>query len=236
MNMIVMLAIFGIIYFVTLLAICIYREKINIKVGNVIFMIADLICFSFWTYSYYQMGGLKEGFLTLGNISPLMFTVIVLLPFMKESVRSYAEATIAFLSVGMLLAFFISPEHAYLFSFKQEANLNYTAEAACHMICSLFGLYLIITKQVEPNFKGWIRSMIFIYSIITMAVGLNYIYHRDYFGMNPYGNYKIYMIDIFGSFEATLAAYYFGIMVVLLLGVQFGRLIYKFTLHEKIEL
>ena len=236
MHMIEMLAIFSVIYFVTLLMICFYREKINIKVGNAIFIVCDLVCFSFWTYSYYQKGSLNEGFLTLGNISPLMFTLIVLLPFMKKSVREYVESAIAFLSVGMLLAFFISPEHAYLFNFNHEANIMYTGEAACHMICSLFGLYLIITKQVRPDFKNWLKSMALLYSIITMAVGLNYIYHRNYFGMDPYGNYTIYMIDIFGSFAATLAAYYLGIMVVLLLGVQFGRLLYRLTMHEKIDL
>ena len=38
--------------------------------------------------------------------------------------------------------------------------------------------------------------------------------------MDPYGNYSIYMIDIFGSFEATLLAYYLGVLLVLTVGIQ----------------
>ena len=45
--------------------------------------------------------------------------------------------------------------------------------------------------------------------------------------MDPYGNYTIYMIDIFGSFEATLAAYLLGVLLVLTLGMQIGYVFFK---------
>ena len=38
--------------------------------------------------------------------------------------------------------------------------------------------------------------------------------------MDPYGDYGIYMIDIFGSFEATRVAYYVGIFLVLAFGMH----------------
>ena len=50
--------------------------------------------------------------------------------------------------------------------------------------------------------------------------------------MDPYGNYAIYWVNIFGSFWATLVAYYLGILVVLTLGLQSGYLIEK-LLHGK---
>ena len=49
--------------------------------------------------------------------------------------------------------------------------------------------------------------------------------------MDPYGNYSIYMIDIFGSFEATLVAYYLGVLLVLTVGMQVARGL--FALSEK---
>ena len=37
--------------------------------------------------------------------------------------------------------------------------------------------------------------------------------------MDPYGNYRIYMLQLFGSFGATLAAYLLGVFVVLASGM-----------------
>ena len=45
--------------------------------------------------------------------------------------------------------------------------------------------------------------------------------------MDPYGNYSIYMLDIFGTFEATLIAYLLGVLCVLTIGMQSGALFNK---------
>ncbi|MBE6635873.1 MAG: hypothetical protein E7617_06735 [Ruminococcaceae bacterium] len=220
MHIIEMVGAMTLVYFASLLLLCLYRDRINVRVANIAFIIADFVFFAFWTYSAYLSGWLGDGFLTFGNISPLMFTTIMLLPFMNRATRSFAEAAIAYLSLGMFLAMLISPEHAYLFNYLAEANLNYTAETACHMLCSLFGIYLIISGQVQVSYKNLLKSMAYLYSIISFAVVMNFLLHRDYFGMDPYGDYRIYMIDIFGSFEATLVAYYFGIFLVLAFGMH----------------
>lgn len=224
MHMIEVLGIFAVLYFVTFAIICLLRDKINVKIGNLAFVLADVVFFSFWTYSYYQMGWLQgDEFLTLGNISPLCFTLIAISPFMGEKVRDHVYSALSCLWVGMFIAFIFSPSHAYLFSFREQANLNYAAEAACHILCSLFGIYLVITKQVKLSAKTLIKAMICLYSIISMAVVLNFVYHRSYFGMDPYGKYSIYMLDLFGSFWTTLIAYFLGIFVVLVLGWQSCR-------------
>lgn len=229
MNMIQMLGIVSAVYFVTLLLICVYRNKINVKICNIAFIVADSIGMFLWTYACYLRGWLDDGWLTLDNISPLMFTVIPLTLIMKDSVKKYAYAAIAFLSFGMFVALYVSPEHAYLFNFNQEAGPWYTCEAICHMICSLFGIYLVLTHQVKANFENWIKSIVFMLSIISVSVVLNFIFHRSYFGMDPYGHYSIYMIDIFGSFEATAVAYYLGVILVLTIGMQLSHLLERWT-------
>ena len=42
--------------------------------------------------------------------------------------------------------------------------------------------------------------------------------------MDPYGDYAIYFLDIFGTFEATLLAYLLGVLTILTLGMQMGYL------------
>ena len=55
--------------------------------------------------------------------------------------------------------------------------------------------------------------------------------------MDPYGEYAIYFLDIFGSFTTTLIAYYLGVLLVLTLGMQLCAFLDKMTKkHDKAEL
>lgn len=230
MDLTVILGIFTFFYFVTLFIMCFYRNKIHVRSWNLGFFIANFIVYSCWTYAAYLytdwMGG---GWLTLGNISPMTFTVIVLLPIMNARVREYAMSSIACLSLGMFFAMLISPEFDYIFNFNTQATFLNASDILCHMVCSLFGIYLILSKQVKPDFNHWLKSVIFTLSIITFGVILNFIYHRNYFGMNPYGTAMIYMLDLFSGFWPTLVAYYFGVVMVLTVGMQVGSLLEKAT-------
>ena len=120
MNMMQMLGIVLFFYFVSLIFICLYRDVVNVKVWNAVFITADVIAFFCWNIAAYQRGWLDKRFMTLDNISPLMCTVIPLTCFMKDSIRQAALSAIACLSLGMFLAMLISPEHAYLFNFNIE--------------------------------------------------------------------------------------------------------------------
>ena len=233
MHMLQMAGLVIAIYFFSLGFIVFYRDKINIKVGNLIFAIADLFFFFLWNYGYFVRGSL-DTFITFDNISPFIFTLIPLIYILKGKVKDYAFSAIAFLHFGMLCATLVSPEQAYLFNFLEQANMLYTAEALCHMVAALFGIYLVLTKQVKPTFSAWVKSIIFMYAIITFGVVMNFIFHRSYFGMDPYGRYAIYFLDIFGNFWTTLLAYYLGVLVVLTIGMQTSwALMYLLTPHRK---
>lgn len=220
MNMIQMLGAVTLLYFITLALIVFNNRKINTKIGNFIFIVIDVVCYGFWIYGLFTRRGELTISMLMGQISPLTCLLLPLSCIMSPKIKDYAYSAIAFLNFGLFVAMFISPEHAYLFSFSTEASLHHTAEALCHMICSLFGIYLVLTEQVKADFLHWIKSMVFLYSIITVGVGINYVFHESLFGMNPYGDYSIYMIDIFESFEATAMAYYVGVLLVLTLGMQ----------------
>lgn len=223
MNMMQMVSVMVVCYFITLTLLCIYRDIINIKLANAIFIIVDIIFFLGWNYAAYLRGWLKDGFMTLENISPFIMTLIPLTVFMNDRVKKYCNSVIAFLWLGMFFALMISPQHAYIFNYNIEASFIYSTEAACHLLASLYGVYLIISGQVKCDFKHWTKSIICMYSVIGFGVLLNYLFHIDNFGMDPYGDYSIYMIDIFGSFEATLVAYLLGVLTVLTVGMQFGK-------------
>ena len=229
MHMMLMAGIILFLYFFSLALVCLYRDKINVKIFNLVFVITDVIFFFCWNYAADQKGWLEKRFMTLDNISPFTFTIIPFIYIMKDSVKEYCLSAVAFLCFGMFCAMLISPERAYLFDFDQEASFLYASEAFCHMHCSLFGLYLIITRQVKVDFTHLVKAVVFMYSVITFGVILNLVFHKNFFGMDPYGNYAIYFIDIFRSFGATLVAYYLGVLVVLILGWQVGSVFVRIT-------
>ena len=236
MNMMQMVGIMVLCYFTSVLMLSLMHKHINTRLGNTIFIIADIVFFFFWNYAAYLEGWLESGFMTLGNISPLIMTLIPFTVLLSPKVREYCNAAIAFLWVGMFIALMISPQHAYIFSFNTEASLMYTSEAACHLLASVYGFYLMISGQVKCDFKNWVKSIVCLYSIITFGILLNILFHTNNFQMDPYGGASIYMIDIFGSFWATVVAYYLGVLLVLTIGMQIGYGVQKLVEKVNIEI
>ena len=233
--MMLVLGILASVFFVSLTLICFYREHINTKIFNIVFVLTDVAFYFVWNIGMYHQGWLEKGFQTLGNISPMIFTVIPLTVFMSDKVREYAFSAIAFLWVGMFIALFISPEYSYVFNYKTAADIQRTGEALCHMLASLMGIYLILTGQVKTDWKSLGKAIIFMYSVIGYGVLLNFFFHKSNFQMDPYGGASIYFLDLFGTFEATFVAYLLGVMVVLFMGWQFGMLLEKLCVKVQKE-
>lgn len=221
MNMQLMLGVAVACYFLSLFFLCFYREKLNIKFFNGLFIVVDMILYFLWNLAYAENGWLKDGFMTLENISPFVFTIIPLTVFMNKKTKEYAYSAIAFLHLGLFLATLISPEYEVIFGNRTEATFAFAAEAMCHVLAALFGLYLLLTKQVKADFEHWGKAIIFLLGWISFGIFLNITLDTRCFGLNP-NNYSIYMLDIFGTFKATVMAYYFGVILVLTIGMQSG--------------
>ena len=222
MHIMQMLGVLALVFFVGLFLMCFFRKKLKNPIINPLFIIICAVFFFCWNYAAFEHGWLEDGFMTLENISPYICTVILLTPFMSETVKDYAYSAIAFLAFGMFLAMFISPEVEYLFSYHNNAKFVHVSEAACHLIMGLYGFYLILSDRVKLDLKHLCKSLAFMYLSIGFGVLLNQIFHLSNFGMDMHGSYKIYFLDIFGSFAATFIAYLFGVLGTILLGFIVG--------------
>jgi hypothetical protein len=87
---------------------------------------------------------------------------------------------------------------------------------------ALYGFYLILSNKVKLDLPNCGRAVIFIYASIFFGVFLNWCFHLGNFGMDMHGHYKIYFLDIFGSFEVTFLAYLLGVFGTILLGFLAG--------------
>lgn len=223
MSMMGMTAMLIVVYFATITFILLFLEKSNTKIGNFIFISLNVIFFLILNIIYFSNSGRERyTFLTFDNISPFTFTFMPCLYLVKGKIRDYFKCAIAFLSVGMVVAMMVTPQYAFFFNFASEARLDYLFDALCHLNCSLFGIYLVISGQVKLSAKNFVRSVVFMYSVITFVVMLNAIFHTNFFGMCPYGGYSIYMFNLFEEYWATLLAYYLGVFVVLSVGFEFN--------------
>ena len=206
----IMLMFFALFFLGSLALMCIFREKLASPLINNLFVISTVVFYFFWNLAGSWLGWLDDGFLTLENISPFICTVIIIAPLMHGKIRDYAYASIAFLSFGMFLALFLSPLENYLLSYRKEATLVYASEAACHLIMGLYGFYLFLSGRVKVDLAHLRRGIIFTYSAVLVGVFCNLFFKMNNFGMNMYGDYSIYSLRLFKTFEATFAAYLIG--------------------------
>ena len=232
MNMIHMLGILAIVFFSALALMCYFREKLKNPIFNPLMIIACGICFFCWNYAAYEQGWLKDGSMTLENISPFICTVILLTPLMSKRIKEHAYSAIAFLSCGMFLALFVSPIASFLNNHAHTASFMHISEASCHLVMALYGFYLFLSGKVKIGYRSLSRAALFVYSVVIFGVLLNYFFHVNNFGMNMHGTYSIYWLDIFNSFEVTLLAYLVGIFGTLLLGFGTGIFLDRISRHK----
>ena len=210
------------VFFVGLFLMCFFREKLSNPIFTPLFIIVCAICFFCWNYAAYERGWLEDGFMTLENISPFICTVILATPFMSEKIKDFANCTIALLGFGMLLALYISPGASYFMDHNLTASFMHISEAACHLVMALYGFYLILSGKVKTDWLSYGKAIVFIYTAIGFGVFLNWCFHLGNFGMDMYGDYSIYFLDIFGSFEVTFVAYLVGVRGTITLGFLVG--------------
>ena len=235
MHMMQMLGGLTLVLCVSLFLMCFFREKLKHPIVAPLFWIACAVFFFCWNYAAYERGWLEDGFMTLENISPFICTVILFTPFLSEKIKDFANCAIAFLGFGMLLALYISPGASYFLNHNLTANFMHISEAACHLVMALYGFYLILVGKVKLTWKNFGKSTVFVYTSIGFGVFLNWCFHLANFGMNMYGDYSIYFLDIFGSFEVTFIAYLLGVLGTLILGFLVGIFLDWFSRPKETE-
>ena len=234
MHIMHMLGIVSLVFILALFFMCLFRERLKNPIINPLLVSACAFFLFCWTYSMYEhRGGKMNGFMTFDNISPYISTVIPLTVFMNRRVKDFAYSAIAFLAFGMFVAMFISPEVEYLSNFHQDAQFLHVSEALCHLIMGVYGFYLILADKVTLTLKSFAKALAFIYASIGFGIFLNYFFHQSNFGMNMYGDYSIYFMDIFDSFEATLIAYLVGVLFTLAVGFLIALFVDRISRTKK---
>ena len=119
MPMLTMLLVCTLVYFTLMFVILIYNKYMNPKVTNALFIIINVLLFVAYNLNDFYRNG-KYVSLTFDQISPFTFTTLPLSYLFSKKVRDAQFSAVSFLSLGMFIAMLISPQHAFLFSYRQQ--------------------------------------------------------------------------------------------------------------------
>lgn len=231
MPMLTMLILCVFVYFTLMITILLFHKHMKPKYTNLIFIIVNTVLFiGYYVNDFYRKGEFIS--LTFDQISPFTFTTLPLSYLFSKKIKDAQFASVGFLSIGMFVAMLISPQHAFLVSYRSDATMVFVLDTLLHLNCSLFGIYLIASSQVELNAKNLIKSFIYMYSVIGFVLLMNVLFKQNYFGMGPYSNYGIYMFHFFDSYWLTLLVYLLGVGIVLALGFEFNYILKLLNTHE----
>ena len=166
--------------------------------------------------------------LPTANISPFMFTCTPLALILPKNIRKYFLTLISLLSVGMLLSTSLNCINLAIIQYK--FHIHFVLDYIAHIFLSLFGIYVVRSKQVSFTKKECLLSSLIIYFVVVIMIVLNVIYDKSFFGLSLNGKHNIYNNVIVDNSFVSMLIYVFGLTIVLLLGY-----IYNSFLNKKIK-
>ncbi len=199
-----------------------FYKVINIIVVISIFLI-QIVC----TLRCYLSVGPYDwnflGCLPTGNVSPFMFTFVILLLFLPKRANEYFKTLITLLSVGMFLSPTLSCIYnAYRnYAFHWYLALDYIA----HYLLFLFGIYIVKTNQVELNVKNAIKGGSIIIVVAIIMVILNAIFDTSFFGLSLNGKHNIYSMVLTSNSYLSACIYFFGLIAEMVLSFGLVKLL-----------
>ena len=207
--------------------ICIMKNMKNTKIWNIIFVSIIFALYITHVLIIYNNVGAKDwnflNTLPIANISPFMFAIspiIILLPY---KIRKYCFTLISLLFVGMLLSAVFNCLYNTIINYK--FHLHFVLDYISHITLSLWGIYLIKSKQIILNKKDSLISLIIILSIATLMLMLNLIFDTAFWGLSLNGKHNIYNVVLVNNSYLSAVLYYLGVTIVIILGYIFQKIL-----------
>ena len=123
------------------------------------------------------------------------------------------------------LVHYISISYAY--------HAKFLLDFVPHLVFSLWGVYIIQSKQITLNIKDSIISGSSLVATAIIMLILNVIFDQSFFGLSLNGKHSIYNVVLVSNSYLSAGIYFTGLIVALLLGYLFQKLCNHFSEKEK---
>lgn len=201
-------------------AICSMKYMKATKLWNVIFTCSIFAFYMFVMVSVYLSVGFNDwnfqNTLPTANVSPFMFTLVVVMNLFPQKIKKYIHLLVTLLSMGMFLAAIFGC--VYNASIHYKFHIHFICDYMAHVMLSLWGVYLVKSKQVEINIPNSLISGAIIVGVALVMMMLNVVLGTSFFGLSLDGNHNIYNNVLVNNSYLSAVIYYVGLMIVLALG------------------
>ena len=164
--------------------------------------------------------------LPIANVSPFMFTIVILVMFLPTKSRKYFNTLISLLSFAMLIASSIN----LLFNSLRNYNFYFIflLDSINHVLFSLYGIYLYKTNQIFKDLKNNLISGSLIVVVAICMLIINVIFDTSFFGLSLLGKHNIYNVVISENSIVSVLVYFVGLIIALFTGFVYQRIISKY--------
>ena len=169
--------------------------------------------------------------LPAANVSPFMFVLTPLLCLLPSAIKKHLRFLITLLSVGMFLAAVVGC--AYNAAIGYKFHPHFICDYMAHVLLSLWGVYFVKSKQVEPKLKNALISAGIIISVALCMLLCNVALDTAFFGLSLNGKHNIYNVIVTDNSYLSAALYFAGLSLVLSLGFAYARVLAKDRLLGK---
>ena len=192
----------------------------NTKLFNGVFSASVILCYLYLVIRVYLSVGFDDwnfqNALPTANVSPFMFFLVGFVYLIPMKVRKHLYLLISLLSVGMLLSSVFGC--LYNASINYKFHLHFLADYFAHIMLSLWGVYLVKSRQVALAKKNLLISASMIVGVALLMLALNVIFDTAFFGLSLNGKHNIYNFVLTNNAYLSAALYFFGLICVLGLG------------------
>ena len=214
-------------------AVYLMKYMKNVEVWNWIFSSSVFVLYiSLSLKVYFDVGFYDWNFqntLPVANVSPFMFSIVLIIQLLPEKIRKHFYLLISLLSVGM----FLSAAFTCLYNAMRNYRFipHFMLDCLAHYLLSLWGIYLVRTKQVEIKRKNLLISSSIIVGVAFLMLILNLIFDTSFFGLSLNGKHNIYNLVIVESSLLSAVLYFIGLLFVLLMGYVLSQIVNK-SIHK----
>ena len=215
--------------------LCNLKRFRHIKLMNFIFVFISFSCYITFVMlamvEYHEVFDLSNRPDVLPPAKPstlILFTCPIYL-LLRGKAREWYFSFVSILSLAMIFAIF----PVCIFSFLDGYSVLYFSilNVAPHVAFSLWGVYLVQTKQVEVNFKNAIiGGGILLFTLMTMLV-LNKFLNTDFYGLATDDRFNIYDVKVVDNPHLSAFLFTMLLLIASVFGFFYQKLLMKIR-HE----
>ena len=201
----------------------------NHTVTNLVFVCLTVVPYVVRSVIIYNDVGLYDwnftNTLPTANVSPFMFTLVAFVLLLPKKVKKPLFLLVSLLSVGMFLSSAGGCVYNAVINYK--FHFHFLLDYVSHFALSLFGIYLVRSKQIDFSTKNCLISGGIIFACATVMLLLNVIFDTAFWGLSLNGKHNIYNVVVTSNSYLSAVLYYLGLGIILFGGYIVSRVFSK---------